>query len=332
MCRGEEFYVRFIEYSVGNYSFVDNWDSIEVDNWDNSEKYKDISIYLCLTIVGLLLVIGYQQIESLLEKIEGTDPFLFVGSLMAGICCIVFALHGNNKSVEGKYKPLYPDKRLLLKRKKDLKVVIKKLRAFPMLGITADWGLGKSVLVDKLLAHKQKNGWQIICIDALRFNSEALIVVVLSELQDVAWQNGRINTNIYGVLNVVKFPWHLESSIRFFNLEKPLSVCLEKFAEALNKLDKWIIINYEDLDRIRNIDVLRQLLALNELLIRKIVKLKIIYQYDAAKLAQMGLEQEYLEKYISHTVSLSKLGFSEVVEQVLENNLKLTAEASNVIS
>jgi hypothetical protein len=282
---------------------------------------KSSLLYAFMVVVGIFLATGYQQIEIFIGTIKKSDAVLVAGSLI-----IVFGYLGLSLNVYSnepdalKYKSLYPDKKLLQKRKEDLKEVVKNLRKFPILGITADWGLGKSVLVDKLLTHKQKNNWQIICIDALRFNSEQLVGVVLTELQNAAWQNKKIETNIYGVLGEVNLPWYLEGIMRFFGFVKPPSVRLEKFAEALNKLNKWILINYEDLDRITNADVLRQLLALNELLTRKIAKLKIIYQYDPNKLTQLGLEQEYLEKYISHTVPLSKLGFSEIVEQVLEDN------------
>lgn len=282
--------------------------------------------YLAFTIffeAGALLVICYQEITGIVKTVEDTNVFLLVGVLVIIVGGIGLRLRidsDTNKQDKQLYNAVYPDKKLLPKRERDLVEIGHMVNHFPILGIEAEWGVGKSVFVDKLIVAKQKEGYQIINIDALRFSSEKLSSVVLTELQNIAWRYKEMQTNIYGVLGEVDFPWLLKSIIRFWGISTSPSVRLEKFSEALNKVDKPILINYEDIDRITDVDALRQLLALNELLVRKIPKLKIIYQYSPRKLAELGLGIEYLKKYIPQTKSLSTLGFEEVLEQVLEGH------------
>lgn len=243
---------------------------------------------------------------------------------VAGLVAIVLSFVGGairflvekNKENYG-IQERFHDRKLLPKREKDLKEIEQRVENFPIVGIDAEWGMGKSILTEKLLVNLSQKNWNIIQIDALRFSTENLSRVMLSELQALLWKKNKIVINVYGVLGEVRFPWYLEGVARFFRLTDSPTMRLEKLAGELNTIDETTIINYEDIDRITDINTLRQLLAVNELLVRKVRNLKIIYQYSDNRLRQLGLEQEYLEKYIPQTISLSKLGFLEVVGQVL---------------
>ena len=297
-------------------------------------KYK----YTC-AILGGLFVMGVVliKLESWLtywiiywiDTIKDLSIIHFIGWLLilgVGIGSIIVIIQnlllGNDKANYG-IQERFRDQELLPKRKKDLKEIEQRVENFPIVGIDAEWGMGKSILTEKLLVNLSQKNWNIIQIDALRFSTENLSRVMLSELQALLWKKNKIIINVYGVLGEVKFPWYLEGVARFFRLTDSPTMRLEKLAGELNTIKETTIINYEDIDRITDTNTLKQLLAVNELLVRKVRKLKIIYQYSDNRLRQLGLEQEYLEKYIPQTISLSKLGFLEVVGQVLSKKSEM---------
>lgn len=297
-------------------------------------KYK----YTC-AILGGLFVMGVVLIKLerwltywiiyWIDTIKDLSIIHFIGWLLilgVGIGSIIVIIQnlllGNDKANYG-IQERFRDQELLPKRKKDLKEIEQRVENFPIVGIDAEWGMGKSILTEKLLVNLSQKNWNIIQIDALRFSTENLSRVMLSELQALLWKKNKIIINVYGVLGEVKFPWYLEGVARFLRLTDSPTMRLEKLAGELNTIKETTIINYEDIDRITDTNTLKQLLAVNELLVRKVRKLKIIYQYSDNRLRQLGLEQEYLEKYIPQTISLSKLGFLEVVGQVLSKKSEM---------
>lgn len=297
-------------------------------------KYK----YTC-AILGGLFVMGVVLIKLerwltywiiyWIDTIKDLSIIHFIGWLLilgVGIGSIIVIIQnlllGNDKANYG-IQERFRDQELLPKRKKDLKEIEQRVENFPIVGIDDEWGMGKSILTEKLLVNLSQKNWNIIQIDALRFSTENLSRVMLSELQALLWKKNKIIINVYGVLGEVKFPWYLEGVARFFRLTDSPTMRLEKLAGELNTIKETTIINYEDIDRITDTNTLKQLLAVNELLVRKVRKLKIIYQYSDNRLRQLGLEQEYLEKYIPQTISLSKLGFLEVVGQVLSKKSEM---------
>lgn len=258
-----------------------------------------------------------------LSIIHSIGWLLILGAGIGSIIVIIQnLLLGDDKESYG-IQERFRDRKLLPKREKDLKEIEQRVENFPIVGIDAEWGMGKSILTEKLLVNLSQKNWNIIQIDALRFSTENLSRVMLSELQALLWKKNKIVINVYGVLGEVRFPWYLEGIARFFGLTDSPTMRLEKSAGELNTIKETTIINYEDIDRITDTNTLKQLLAVNELLVRKVRKLKIIYQYSDNRLRQLGLEQEYLEKYIPQTISLSKLGFLEVVGQVLSKKSEM---------
>lgn len=276
---------------------LERWLTYWIIYWINT--IKDLSI---IHFIGWLLILGAG-----------------IGSIIVIIQNLLLGDDKENYGIQERFR----DQELLPKREKDLKEIEQRVENFPIVGIDAEWGMGKSILTEKLLVNLSQKNWNIIQIDALRFSTENLSRVMLSELQALLWKKNKIVINVYGVLGEVRFPWYLEGIARFFGLSDSPTIRLEKLAGELNTIKETTIINYEDIDRITDTNTLKQLLSVNELLVRKVRKLKIIYQYSDNRLRQLGLEQEYLEKYIPQTISLSKLGFLEVVGQVLSKKSEM---------
>lgn len=279
--------------------------------------------------IGGLMIYYNHEILKVVSIIEELSYIQFIGGLFIIICFIggIALVIARRRKYYG-LKEKFINRELLPKRKRDLQDIKRRLYSFPVLGINAEWGMGKSILVEKLLVEFQSQGWEIIQIDALRFSTERLVSVVLGELQEILWHNRMIGNNVYGVIGESKLPWYLDGIASYIGWTPSPSACLDNFAEKLNTVDKMILISYEDIDRITDVNAIKHLLALNEVLSKRVINLKVIYQYSEVRLKNLGIEQEYIEKYIPQTVNLSKLGFVEVLEQVLSDRPRV-AEACN---
>ncbi len=96
------------------------------------------------------------------------------------------------------------------------------------------------------------------------------------------------------------------------------SETIQGFKNELNKLNKKILIIYEDIDRINNIDNIKKVFAISEKLANE--RIKIIYQYEDKILYDIGLTQSYLEKYIRYKVNLTPLSFFEIIDFIFVHN------------
>lgn len=92
---------------------------------------------------------------------------------------------------------------------------------------------------------------------------------------------------------------------------------LQEFQKELNKLDKKILVIYEDIDRINNADVIREVFSISEKISSE--NIKVIYQYDESIMEKLGLTPDYLEKYIPYKVNLTELHFREILQFELRN-------------
>lgn len=103
--------------------------------------------------------------------------------------------------------------------------------------------------------------------------------------------------------------------------ESTYSSELENFKTSIRKLNKPIIIIFEDLDRIDDKDVLRKIFYISERLTADLSgKLKVIYQYSAEELNRKGFDNLYLQKYIPNNISLTYIKFMKLFDYILKNN------------
>ena len=79
------------------------------------------------------------------------------------------------------------------------------------------------------------------------------------------------------------------------------------FCQDLDKLDHKILLVYEDIDRIsgENRDQIARLFDLTQKMISHNVK--VIYQFDLGKMADLDFNRDYLEKYIPYIINLTEL-------------------------
>ncbi len=209
---------------------------------------------------------------------------------------------------------------IIYKRKADLKRIVTYLDKFESIGINAKWGDGKSFILEKLKGLKEvKEKYEFIEIDILSCNIDELQNIIINELENVLYKNEIISNYSHRLKEILKIS-SLMSSIKnvFSKNYSSYSETIQGFKNELNKLDKKILIIYEDIDRINNIDNIKKVFAISEKLANE--RIKIIYQYEDKNLYDIGLTQSYLEKYIRYKINLTPLNFFEIIDFMFEHN------------
>ena len=92
----------------------------------------------------------------------------------------------------------------------------------------------------------------------------------------------------------------------------------EGFCADLEKLEKPVLLVYEDIDRIsdENKDQIAKLLDLTAKLIQHNVK--VIYEFDLKKMAALGYGYDYIEKYVPYTINLTPVSVKKLIGKALE--------------
>jgi hypothetical protein len=218
------------------------------------------------------------------------------------------------------------DKSLFTRRKYDLQRIQEYIVSVDIIGINGIWGSGKTFLVDQLKDHLKSYGKYIfINIDLLSCNLDELQTILLNELERVLYERKIIpkhSVKLKRMLNenaMLRYIYML-----FMHDDMSYSEALDGFMNEISLLNETIVIVYEDIDRISNVDIVKKIFSISEKLASK--HIKIIYQYEETNLSRLGLEREYLEKYIPFVVNLTPIKFEEILEYVLKDNKYLLVE------
>ena len=225
------------------------------------------------------------------------------------IACVIYRWMVNRTPKEEEEKPL-----LFLERVYDKERLEKYLEKFPCVGVQALWGNGKSFLVD----HLETDTYLIIKIDLLTCNLDEIQMVLLSEIDKALKENGIFSSyspKLGKMLRQNKVGQTLGQL--FVQDDISYSDAIAGFRRDLRKLQKKVLIVYEDLDRIESSNIIKKILGISEKIAGD--DIQIIYQYDEKKLNEK-LEggREYIEKYIPVTVNLTELPWEHILDYLLE--------------
>lgn len=277
--------------------------------------------YNLIIYLGMLMFFAISLLynESILISINSSYVYRILITVNIGLLLLkILSIKNSFKAKD--YKVLFG------KRKKDLERLELYLKQVNIIGIDAEWGNGKTFLIE-VLKNNLYSKYEIIEISILVCKVDNLILFLLNELDSILLRNGVLSQYSYRLTHLSSINnsfFKLISSVFLPNTS--MSNTLENFKSKLMKLDKPILIIYEDIDRIDDDKIIIQLLAISEKLADK--NIKIIYQFDSQRLRNKLLSHEYLEKYIPFTLRLSSISFMEITSIVLKE-YKISTEVLN---
>ena len=210
------------------------------------------------------------------------------------------------------------DKSLYQERRDDLQRVKNYMKQINLLGVNGCWGMGKTFLTTYLRAEEDiQKEYEIIQIDLLSCNLNEVEYILISEIEKVFKRNGIFPDDSYAIKHVLgKSKWTELLGRVFFRDMAGMAASFESYRKAFKKLDKKIVLIFEDIDRITETNTIKKIFAIAE----KIASdtLHVIFQFDCDEMEELGFERRYLEKYIPYIVNLTDIPFEDIVAYQLE--------------
>lgn len=199
---------------------------------------------------------------------------------------------------------------LFRERTYDMERLCSFIQDVPIVGMDAPWGDGKSFLVNMIYQDKaMKECFTFIQVDLLTCDLNEIESILLGEIERVLQNNGIYS--FYG-RKTGKLLKDFSLSNVFYNVlkekEEGVSSTFIGFEKDVKRLDKDILIVFEDIDRIKDPDIVRKIFAIAEKLAGD--KIHILYQYEYTNLPW---NKEFLEKYIPYEVAVTELSFERIV-------------------
>lgn len=265
-------------------------------------------------ILAIIISVSYSNGWFIINKIESDAIALWIIFFCIRVCLSIGSCL-SKRNLRKKNLPFKPE--LFPKRHRDLQRLKKFLETANIIGLDAKWGMGKTFLLSQLQNEEDiSQNYYIIEISVLTCKVDQLIPVLFHELDKVLKKDGILSLQSESVNALFDSQKDFRSIINFFlDKNEGAAESLKKFKIQLGNMRKDLIIIYEDLDRIDDDKIIKQILAINERLSNS--HIKIIYQYDYSRMASLGIDINYLEKYIPYSMKLTELDFLEIVVMVL---------------
>lgn len=219
-----------------------------------------------------------------------------------------------NRSKGNSGKPL----ELFSERISDLERMEEYLQVFDAVGVNGRWGSGKTFLVDEFIRRHQSN-YEVIKVEPLTCNMDKIDSYLFKKLENVLWKNRiypEYSRRLQGLMT--RSRWTDKIYYMLYPDATSDLTAFEGFCADLEKLEKPVLLVYEDIDRIsdENKDQIAKLLDLTAKLIQHNVK--VIYEFDLKKMAALGYGYDYIEKYVPYTINLTPVSVKKLIGKALE--------------
>lgn len=207
-------------------------------------------------------------------------------------------------------------KNLFSERKYDLERVKEYLERYNLVGVDSIWGDGKSFLF-KMLQNELHDKYHFICISVLSMQVEKVENFVLGEIAKLLDENRIYSTASKKIKGLLKQSFFHNLGETFFGVES-YAEQIKILKTDISKLQKPIILTFEDIDRLDNKEIIYKIFALSDAIHDN--NIKILFQYEEKKLLKiLGEDKIYLEKYLQHTINLTKITFERMFNCLLND-------------
>lgn len=277
---------------------------------------KNINFFIycniCLIFDQLLFLISDDNRKIILTLSFSALFYIlyFIYLIICQVFLIISYLRSKSELPEDK-KKLFNERQYDLERIKDY------LETYNLIGINSIWGNGKSFLFEKL-RQDCKDKYFFICVNVLSMRVEKIETFLLDQINHILEEN-RIFSNASGkIKSLLKQSFFHNLGELFFGTESYSEQIIE-LKKDVAKLEKPVVITFEDIDRIDDKKLLYKIFALADSL--QCINIKIIFQYEEKKvLSILQVDKIYLEKYLQHTIELTNISFERMIKYMLPYN------------
>ena len=270
----------------------------------NENWYIQFIFFSIINSISFYLVRYFQKKNFLILSIKILITYYLILFCIILFKCVYYTSKTN----------LENDGDLFVERKYDLERLLNYLNYFSIIGINGEWGSGKSFLTDHL-----KN-FILIKIDLLSCNVDEIQTVILNELDKLLKNQGIFSPFSPKLKKILQQGKLFENISQLFVKNNiSYSEAITGLHNNLRSINKPVVIVYEDLDRVENTTVIKQILDISEKIAGDNVK--ILYQFSETNLLDKGIERTYLEKYIPFILNLTDIPFKSTLSYVLKQEI-----------
>ena len=270
----------------------------------NENWYIQFIFFSIINSISFYLVRYFQKKNFLILSIKILITYYLILFCIILFKCVYYTSKTN----------LENDGDLFVERKYDLERLLNYLNYFSIIGINGEWGSGKSFLTDHL-----KN-FILIKIDLLSCNVDEIQTVILNELDKLLKNQGIFSPFSPKLKKILQQGKLFENiSQLFVKNDISYSEAITGLHNNLKSINKPIVIVYENLDRVENTTVIKQILGISEKIAGD--NIKILYQFSETNLLDKGIERTYLEKYIPFILNLTDIPFKSTLSYVLKQEI-----------
>ncbi len=307
-----------------------------------AETEQDLFVLLCaVAVLGFVIVffgrrgamysyfIGLGFLASVTCSVLGWVAFFIEIPLFLAVSMYLVAdERNNNRKIKEKIMSNFMTvDDLYTERRDSFEAILKYISNHSVIGIDSPYGNGKSSVVEAL--RRKRRNWEFITIGILSTTLENVEFCIIREINRVLESYGVFSNPISKVKSF--FSHDFAYCVGDFLFEsQSYEEQMRNYVDDIHDLGKVIVLNFEDIDRITNIEHLNKIFAICDTLLKIEAKrepkkrfIKVIYQYSAKTLDKLFMEnygdERYTEKYIPHSVSLPVLT-GEFFEYVLKKN------------
>ena len=289
----------------------------------NKNTHKELFVNYYLLLAGNLIayLLGTEnQIEKLQNYVLWT-PVTRYGTIQISMFCILAVWFAGlialiiKLNLSAKCKKSSSEEDLFEEHVWDLQRLKVLLEKENLVGVDSAWGEGKSFVVDSYCREQEDNGAKIIKVETIAYSYKDFDKILLRKINDLLKNEYILSAYLYELLSGIE-----ESALSNFILKYFMpaayqgSSVFDGIRNDLEKLDSPVILVFEDLERITDIEIIKRIFAITERLAS--AKVKIIFEYNGAVLDEKGIDRPYREKYIVREMKLTKIEFAHLIDNL----------------
>ena len=297
---------------------------------DKKSKNNVLILYGISTFLFFLIKIlnniqvFISDINDFIKRINNWNTYLIVGTTgIYFLILIVIKIFKKTESIEKTDEKLYKN------REKDKEFILDFLtnndnKNIYTLGIDSEYGTGKTFIVEKTIEELDYKKFEIIKIRCMLLEKEEIYSYILKKIRKILSKNSIFTVSFEKLSNT--FLKTIDNKF-FGGISELLSQNIvideiDYFKEVIEKLDKTIILVFDDIDRVNDTEKIERILSFISDFSIKNIKILVLFNSQNLKNINEKYNRNYLEKYIPVTRKITNIPFIELLKkEITSNNL-----------
>ena len=297
---------------------------------DKKSKKNILILYGISTLLFFLIKIlnniqvFMSDINDFIKRINNWNTYLIVGTTgIYFLILIVIKIFKKTESIEKTDEKLYKN------REKDKEFILDFLtnndnKNIYTLGIDSEYGTGKTFIVEKAIEELDYKKFEIIKIRCMLLEKEEIYSYILKKIRKILSKNSIFTVSFEKLSNT--FLKTIDNKF-FGGISELLSQNIvideiDYFKEVIEKLDKTIILVFDDIDRVNDTEKIERILSFISDFSIKNMKILVLFNSQNLKNIDEKYNRNYLEKYIPVTRKITNISFIELLKkEITSNNL-----------